>query len=70
MITKGKLKGTKVVVFGEEGKTVMQIHGHTGNDVCLSLYKAFGPVADEPVAAPKRRGRKPKAAAAAAPVAA
>lgn len=63
MITKGKLKGTKVVVHGEEGREVFQVHGHTGKAIVETLIKSFGPMASEPVAPPKRRGRKPKAAA-------
>lgn len=70
MITKGKLKGTKVVVSLTAGKEVLQIHGHSGEVIVDALVKTFGPIMDTvTVAAPKRRGRKPKPAAA-APVAA
>ncbi len=70
MITKGKLKGTKVVISLAEGKEVLQVLGHSGEEIVALLVKSFGPIADTaPVAAPKRRGRKPKAAAE-APVAA
>lgn len=70
MITKGRLKGTKVIVYTDEGKEIIEVHGHTGKAILDTLIKAFGPMADEPKAEPKRRGRKPKPAAEASAAAA
>lgn len=64
MITKGKLKGTKVSVGMEKGKETLEIHGRSGEEIVGLLVKTFGPIVSTvTVAAPKKRGRKPKAAA-------
>lgn len=66
MITSEKLKATKITLVGEEGKSTFYAYGQTAKEIMEKLGAVSG---GEKAATPKRRGRKPKAAAPAPAVA-